>query len=131
MRTLTKPVWTEGMYLGPHHFQNQIRYFEDALDFVVQSLWRDAAGFAGLEFDGDALRNGTMALVHARGLFGDGLAFDIPGSDPAPAPRPFAGLFSPVADHLTLYLAVPALVRGGRNTSPEEAPAATSFPEAP
>lgn len=127
MRTLTKPVWTEGMYLGPHHFQNQIRYFEDALDFVVQSLWRDAAGFAGFEFDGDALRNGTMALVHARGLFSDGLAFDIPGSDPAPAPRPFAGLFSPVADHLTMYLAVPALVRGGRNTSPEEAPAATRF----
>ena len=98
MRTLTKPVWTEGMYISPHHFQNQIRYFEDALDFVVQNLWRDAAGFAGLQFDGDALRNGTIALAHAHGLFSDGLAFDIPGSDPAPAPRPFAELFSPVAD---------------------------------
>ncbi len=127
MRTLTKPVWTEGMYISPHHFQNQIRYFEDALDFVVQNLWRDAAGFAGLQFDGDALRNGTIALAHAHGLFSDGLAFDIPGSDPAPAPRPFAELFSPVADHLNMYLAVPAMVRGGRNTSTEEAPAATRF----
>ena len=108
MRSLTKPVWSEGMYLGPHHFQAQNRYFEDALDFVTTSLWRDAYGFGGLQFDHDALRNGTLALTHARGLFADGLAFDLPGSDPAPSPRDFGALFSPVADHLTLYLAVPA-----------------------
>ncbi len=116
MRTLTKPVWSEGMYLGPHHFQAQNRYFEDALDFVTNSLWRDAFGFAGLQFDQDALRNGTLALTHARGLFSDGLAFDLPGSDAPPAPRPFSALFSPVADHLTMHLAVPAMVRDGKNT---------------
>ncbi len=117
MKTLTKPVWSEGMYLGPHHFQAQNRYFEDALDFVTNSLWRDAYGFAGLQFDQDALRNGTLALTHARGLFTDGLAFDFPASDAAPAPRPFAALFSPVADHLTMHLAVPAMVQNGQNTS--------------
>jgi type VI secretion system protein ImpJ len=117
MRTLTKPVWSEGMYLGPHVFQAQSRYFEDALNFVTESLWRDAYGFAGLQFDPDALRNGTLALTHARGLFADGLAFDFPGSDLAPPPRDFAGLFSPVADHLTLYLAVPVAVRDAQNTT--------------
>lgn len=117
MRTLQKPVWSEGMYLGPQHFQSQNRYFEDALDFVVQALWRDAWGFAGLQFDQDALRNGTLALVHARGLLPDGLAFDFPGSDATPAPRLFAPLFSPVDDHLTLHLAVPNLVRDGQNTA--------------
>jgi len=117
MRTLTKPVWSEGMYLGPHHFQAQSRYFEDSLDFVTTSLWRDAYGFAGLQFDPDALRNGTLALTHARGLFSDGLAFDVPGSDIAPEPRDFAALFSPVADHLTLHLAVPVTLRDGQNTS--------------
>jgi type VI secretion system protein ImpJ len=60
------------MYLGPHHFQAQNRYFEDMLDFVTTSLWRDASGFAGLQFNQDALRNGTLALTHARGLFADG-----------------------------------------------------------
>ncbi len=122
MRTLTRPVWFEGMYLGPHHFQAQNRYFEDALDFVTSSLWRDACGFAGLQFDQDALRNGTLALTHARGLFADGLAFDLPGSDEPPTPRQFASLFSPVADHLTLYLAVPALVRDGQNTAQNTSP---------
>jgi type VI secretion system protein ImpJ len=114
---LTKPVWSEGMYLGPHHFQAQSRYFEDSLNFVTASLWRDAYGFAGLQFDEDALRNGTLSLTHARGLFDDGLAFDLPASDAAPAPREFAALFSPVADSLTIYLAVPRTLRDGQNTS--------------
>lgn len=117
MRTLSKPVWSEGMYLGPQHFQSQNRYFEDVLDFVVSSLWRDACGYAGLQLDQDSLRNGTLALIHARGLFADGLAFDFPGSDLPPDPRVFAPLFSPVADHLTMHLAVPTLVRDGQNTS--------------
>ena len=117
MRMLTKPVWSEGMYLGPHHFQAQNRYFEDALNFVTSSLWRDASGFAGLQFDADALRNGSLVVTHARGLFADGLAFDLPGSDPAPPPRQFSSLFSPVADHLTMHLAVPVVVRDGQNTS--------------
>ena len=119
MRTLTKPVWSEGMYLGPHHFQAQSRYFEDSLNFVTASLWRDAFGFAGLQFDNDALRNGSLALTHGRGLFEDGLAFDLPGSDSAPQPREFAALFSPVADHLTMHLAVPVSLRDGQNTSLE------------
>ncbi len=121
MKQLTKPVWFEGMYLGPHHFQAQSRYFEDSLNFVTSSLWRDAYGFAGLQFDNDALRNGTVALTHARGLFEDGLAFDLPGADTAPAPRDFTTLFSPVADHLTLHLAVPVSLSEGRNTSLDNA----------
>ncbi len=127
MKTLTKPVWSEGMYLGPHHFQAQNRYFEDALNFVTSSLWRDACGFAGLQFDSDALRNGTLALSHARGLFADGLAFDLPGSDPAPPPRQFTSLFSPVADHLTMHLAVPVVVSDGQNTSTNGSANATRY----
>jgi type VI secretion system protein ImpJ len=117
MKLFTKPVWAEGMYLGPHHFQAQSRYFEDSLNFITTSLWRDAYGFAGLQFDSDALRNGTLALTHARGLFQDGLAFELPGSDAAPAPRPFSALFSPVADHLTMHLAIPVNLQEGRNMS--------------
>ena len=127
MKLLTKPVWSEGMYLGPHHFQAQSRYFEDSLNFVTGSLWRDAFGFAGLQFDGDALRNGTVSLVYARGLFEDGLAFDFPGSDSAPAPRDFRALFSPVADHLTLHLAIPIDVADAKNTSLDDNKAAVRY----
>jgi type VI secretion system protein ImpJ len=127
MRTLTKPVWSEGMFLGPHVFQAQSRYFEDALNFVTTSLWRDAYGLVGLQLDHDALRNGTLALTHARGLFADGLAFDFPASDAPPAAREFTGSFSPVADHLTMYLAIPAGVSDGQNTSTNGLSASTRY----
>lgn len=125
MRMLNKPVWSEGMYLGPHHFQLQNRYFEEVLQFVTESLFSNPWGLAALEFDHDALRNGTLSLTHARGLFPDGLSFDIPVADSAPAPLDFTSRFSPVADHLTLCLAIPALVHDGANTSADE-PGATA-----
>lgn len=127
MRSLTRPVWHEGMYLGPHHFQAQNRYFEDSLDFITSILWRDSYGFIGLQLDHDALRNGTVSITHGRGLFPDGLAFDFPGSDSAPPARQFSAHFSPVADHLTIHIAVPKFVRDGRNTSMNEEVEATRY----
>jgi type VI secretion system protein ImpJ len=115
MKLLSKIVWSEGMYLGPHHFQAQNRYFEDSVHFLASSLWKDGYGFAACQIDSDALRNGTILLGHARGLFEDGLVFDIPESDVAPAPREIAALFSPVADHLSVHIAIPKAVRDGRN----------------
>lgn len=122
-----KPVWSEGMYLGPHQFQAQNRYFEDTLRFVTESLWRNAWGFAAIQFDAEALRNGTLSLTHARGLFQDDLAFDLPASDPAPKPLDFSTRFSPVADHLTMVLAVPRLTPDGANTSVEADGARTRY----
>ena len=128
MKLLNKPVWAEGMYLGPHNFQAQSRYFEDSLNFVTAALWRDAHGFAAVQLDVDALRNGTLAMSSGRGLFEDGLVFDLPGSDAAPPPREFTALFSPVADHLTMHLAVPVSLQEGRNTSLDnQAPASVRY----
>ena len=78
MKLLSRVVWSEGMYLGPHHFQVQSRYFEDSIQFAVSSLWFAAYGVAGLELDAEALRNGTVSLIHARGIFADGLPFNMP-----------------------------------------------------
>jgi type VI secretion system protein ImpJ len=115
MKLLSKIVWSEGMYLAPQHFQAQNRFFEDSLHFATSNLWNETYGFAACEVDADALQNGILALSHARGIFDDGLAFDMPECDPLPQPRSFGALFSPVADHLTLALAVPRWVPEGRN----------------
>lgn len=117
MKLLSKIVWAEGMYLGPHHFQAQARYFEDSLHFVMASLQKNPYGFAACQMDADALRNGTIRLEYARGVFEDGLIFSFPGSDTAPEPRDFTALFSPVADHLTVSLAIPRSVPDGQNCS--------------
>lgn len=105
---LSKVVWSDGMYLGPHHFQAQNRYFEDLVQFEASTLWFAGWGFTGYELDAEALQNGTVSIIHARGVMPDGLPFQMPESDPLPAPRNIADLFPPTSDHLTLLLAVPA-----------------------
>ena len=117
MKMLSKLVWSEGMYLGPHHFQAQGRFFEDSLNFLTQSLWSDAYGFSSLHIDADQLRNGSILVRHAKGLFEDGLAFDFPVSDDTLPQRDFAASFPPAADHLTLYLTIPSSKPDARNTS--------------
>jgi len=95
------------MYLGPHHFQAQSRYFEDAVHFAADTLWFSPFGLLGYQLNAEALRNGTLLLTHARGLFEDGLPFDMPSSDPLPEPRQVEQLFPPTSDTLMSYLAVP------------------------
>jgi type VI secretion system protein ImpJ len=109
MKMLSKVVWTDGMYLGPHHFQVQNRYFEDLVQFETSTLWFEGWGFTGYELDAEALQNGTVSLIHARGVLPDGLPFQMPESDPLPAARNIADLFPPTSDSVTLLLAVPAL----------------------
>ncbi len=108
MKQLSRVVWSEGMHLAPHHFQAQARYFEDTVHFATSALWFAGYGFAGCELDAEALKNGTVSLLHARGLFSDGLAFDMPQCDPLPAARNIADLFSPVSDRLNVFLSIPA-----------------------
>jgi type VI secretion system protein ImpJ len=96
------------MFLGPHHFQAQNRYFEECIEFSAANLWFQPYGFAGFELETEALRNGTLALTHARGLFPDGLSFHLPEFDEPPPARHIADLFSPVEENVDVLLGVPA-----------------------
>lgn len=123
MSFLSRVVWSEGMYIGPHHFQAQSRYFEDSTQFVTASLRRDYYGFLGCEIDAEALRNGTLALVHARGIFPDGLLFKMPEADPLPPPRSIADSFPSDRDKLTVNLSISARKPLGVNFALNEAAA--------
>ncbi|MDR3677182.1 MAG: type VI secretion system baseplate subunit TssK [Acidobacteriota bacterium] len=115
MKQLSRVVWSEGMHLGPHHFQVQSRFFEEITHFGISKLWFEPYGIVGLELDGEALRNGTVCVVHARGIFPDGLPFNMPESDPLPAPRGIADLFPPTRESLTVLIAIPPLRVGSAN----------------
>ncbi len=117
MKHLSRLVWSEGMYLSPHHFQAQSRYFEDSVHFAVSSLVFAAYGLGGYELDHEALRNGTLSLVHARGVFPDGLVFQMPEEDPVPAARNITELFSPIRESVTVHLAITARTESGLNCS--------------
>src|SRR5438046_1300331 len=115
MKYLSRVVWSEGMYLGPHHFQVQGRYFEDSIRFATSSLWYQSYGLIGGQFDPQALRNGIVSLLHARGMFPDGLTFHMPESDPLPEARNIADLFPVKRDKVTILLAVPPRRPDGLN----------------
>jgi type VI secretion system protein ImpJ len=106
------------MHLAPHHFQAQGAFFEDALHFALSGLSHAPYGVAGCALDHDALRNGTVAVVHARGVMPDGLAFHIPDGDPPPPPREIHHLLSPARDGHLVSLAIPAYRHGGANVAP-------------
>ena len=106
MKLLSRVVWSEGMYLAPHHFQTQSRYFEDSIAFVASSLWRQPWGMLHLEMDPEALLNGTASLLHASGIFADGLGFEMPGSDTLPPSRAVNSLLAPSSSSLVLHLAI-------------------------
>lgn len=110
-------VWSEGMYLGPHHFQAQSRYFEDSIQFATATLWYASFGLVGVELDAEALHNGTVSLVHARGILPDGLPFNMPESDALPEARAVADLFPPTRDGITVMLAIPPRKPNGYNCS--------------
>jgi type VI secretion system protein ImpJ len=108
MKLLSRVVWSEGMHLAPQHFQTQSRYFEEAIQFAISALWYKPHGLAECEMDSEALKNGTVSVLHARGLFPDGLPFYVPGPDPAPPSRNIAAVFSPISDSHVVHLAIPS-----------------------
>jgi type VI secretion system protein ImpJ len=107
MKFLSRVVWSEGMHLGPHHFQTQSRYFEDTLWFLSSNLRQEPWGFLHFSIDSEAMRNGLAILSSASGIFPDGLIFDLPDCDAVPDPAHLNDLFTPTDSEITLYLAIP------------------------
>jgi type VI secretion system protein ImpJ len=108
------------MPLAQHHFQGQSRYFERSIAAALTSLHHKPYGLAGLDLDVEALRNGTVALLHARGIMPDGLPFHFPEADPLPEPRDIRTMLSPTQDVQRVYLAIPAYRPGGPNCALRE-----------
>jgi type VI secretion system protein ImpJ len=122
MKHLSKVVWHEGMYLGPHHFQVQSQTFEDLVHFSTSSLWFAPYGVISCKLDPEALLNGMLSLVHARGLFSDGLAFQMPDADAVPPVLNINDLFSATRESLIVQLGVPARRPDGPNCALDSEP---------
>ncbi len=100
-------VWEDGMHLAPQHFQAQRRYQEDQSTRTLDLLFPFAYGLSAVALDADALQNGTLALIHARGVLPDGTVFHTPDADPSPPPGALAERFSPTRDAHVVFLALP------------------------
>lgn len=81
-----KVVWSSGMFLQPHHFQQETRYLERLVDARVRSVSPFAWGFHELELDEGLLALGKLGIARASGLWPDGTPFSMPQLDPLPPP---------------------------------------------
>jgi type VI secretion system protein ImpJ len=117
MRQMQRVLWTKGVLLSPQHLQTQDRFLEDLIHFQLSALTFHPWGLTRLEIDREALAGGTLAVAAATGLLPDGLPFEIPTSEPAPAPKPLDECWQPDAQSLDIYLAVPEHRVGGYNVA--------------
>lgn len=81
-----KVVWSEGMFLRPAHFQQNVRYLENLLERRADSLRSYPWGFKLLKLDQELLSLGKLGIAEAEGVLPDGTAFRIPSDDLAPPP---------------------------------------------
>ncbi len=115
-----KVVWSEGMFLSPHHFQHWDRVQERNLSKLLGALTSFGGGITRIDIDTEALANGTVALLGLHGIMPDGLVVEIPETDPAPEVRPIGDLFPPTLDHLDVFLGIPAEQPDAANCRLEE-----------
>jgi type VI secretion system protein ImpJ len=104
MPTKNKVVWSDGMFLRPQHFQQQVRYTESYIEQRCGALRSFPWGFTELTVDQPLLALGKLSLTAARGVFPDGTPVNIPDDDAPPPP-----LDVPENTHdATVYLGLPA-----------------------
>ena len=86
MNRADKVIWTEGMFLRPHHFQQAERWLEGYSRSWGKLQCPYHWGFMTLSFDPSLLRQGKLAIAEASGMMPDGTPFIISDAENGPAP---------------------------------------------
>ncbi|HJQ68317.1 MAG TPA: type VI secretion system baseplate subunit TssK [Blastocatellia bacterium] len=115
MSRYRKVVWSEGMLLTPHHFQQLDNYHEELLNSRLSALAPYGWGVVDLQVNREAIANGYFDLIRCRAVMPDGLMVNIPEVEQAPPPRQVEGHFDMADERLEVYLAVPARRAGAIN----------------
>lgn len=101
-----KPVWSEGVLVSQHHFQQQDRYHEELLRDRVSALAHYDWGITALEIDSRALTANELRISRFQAIWPEGVSVGCGEGfqQPAPEPRNFASAFTPGLDRLEVFL---------------------------
>lgn len=99
----SKVVWQEGLFLQPHHFQQQDRYMESLVAGVATTVAPYVWGVRELMLDYELLKLGKIAVKSCAGLTPDGAVFHIPQIDDHPPALDVPGNVK----NCVVYLAIP------------------------
>lgn len=104
----SKVLWTEGLFLQPHHFQQADRYTEALVGGLARRVAPYAWGVSELEIDDEVLKVGQFAVKSCAGLTQDGAVFRVPGTEDHP---PALDVPAGIKD-CVVYLSVPQRRQG-------------------
>jgi len=105
-------LWSEGLFLTQHHFQQHDQHVDKELTFHLRSIEPFVHGVSHMVIDTEAITNRVFAVQEFEGVLPDGTAIRIPGVDEAPAGRSLAEAFAPTEAALSVYLGLPAARTG-------------------
>lgn len=86
-----KPVWSEGMFLRPQHFQQFDRHVTAMLEGRVSPLMSYPYGLTSLQFSEGQRKTGKLVVEKCAGVFSDGTPFRVPEEVAAPMPLEVKG----------------------------------------
>ena len=86
MSWYSKVVWSEGLFLRPHHLQQGDRYLEHLVESRTSQITPYPWGFSEVEIDRDLALQNKFGLRRAAGILPDGTPFRFPGDCPPPPP---------------------------------------------
>ena len=105
----TKVMWSEGLFLQPHHFQQADRYAEALVSGVATRTGPYLWGVSDLEIDKEVLKFGKFAVKSCSGLTPDGAVFRVPQAEDHP---PALDVPDTIKD-CVVYLSIPTRRHGG------------------
>ncbi|MFC1573460.1 type VI secretion system baseplate subunit TssK, partial [Candidatus Eisenbacteria bacterium] len=108
-------LWSEGLFLTPHHFQQSELFHEDQLAERMALGAGYPWGVRSIEIDPEGLASGTFRMLSFRGLLPSGISVRFPEIDPAPPSVDFKEAFDLRADHLDIFLGLPVRRSGWPN----------------
>ena len=79
-----KVIWSEGLFLQPHHLQQSTRYTEALVSHVSRAQSPYPWGLTELTIDDDLLKLGKIAIKSCAGVTPDGAPFHAPSVDAHP-----------------------------------------------
>lgn len=108
MKAPQRIIWSEGMFMSPHHLQQLDLYHESLVETRLGSVCLYPWGVISMQFDMEALRAGQVSLLEFFGILPDGLSVSFEaGQEESPAARPVEGHFRPAQQVLEVYLGIP------------------------
>ena len=120
----SKTVWSEGMFLSPHHFQQWDAHYSHLLDARLHALHDFPYGILDFSLDPDGLTNGQVTVTSFKAVMPDGLLVSMPGQDLLPAGRSLEQAFTPSLHHLDIFVGVPLIQSDSANCRLGTAPSA-------